>query len=190
MSVIFLFVDWRKKRKRKSKPCQAGNMQGLCNISDMPWIWKHNFFLIRGKNTLWTMYDVGSVPLLFRVLSKPWHKSWYQQMTGSGCSEWKSWVHLTSVYLIVAHSLSICLLLEVCSRHEKIQHLSGASSSIWKPLSLASLILSSYFDLKQGRVQAHENARSESEGALLWTKALPASEPLRSVEHTTLKTTL
>lgn len=128
--------------------------------------------------------------LLHRVLSKPWHKSWYRQMPGSGCSEWKSWEHLTSVYLIAAHSLSIRLLLEVCSRHEKIQHLSGASSSVWKPLSLASRILSSYFDLKQGRGQAHENARSESEGALLWTKALPATEPLRSVEHTTLKTTL
>lgn len=87
MSVIFLFVDWKKKSKRKSKSCQAGNIQGLCNSSDMPWIWKHNFFLIRGKNTLWTMYDVGSIPLLYRVLSKPWHKSWYQQMTGSGCSE-------------------------------------------------------------------------------------------------------
>lgn len=46
------------------------------------------------------------------------------------------------------------------------------------------------FDLKQGRGQAHENVRSESEGALLRTKALPATEPLRSVEHTTLKTTL
>lgn len=88
------------------------------------------------KIPLWQMYDVDSIPLICGVLYTPWHNSQHWQMTGPGCSDWKSWEYLTSVYLVAAHSLSVCLLWEVCSRHEKIKHVSGASLCLLKSSSL------------------------------------------------------
>lgn len=121
------------------------------------------------------MYDVESMPLICRVLYTPWHNSQHWWLTGTGCSDWKFREYLTSVYLIAAHSHSVCLLWEVHSRHEKIKHVSRASHCFLKSSSLfeahsslqAASSVSSYFDLKQRWGQAHENARSESEGSLL-----------------------
>lgn len=62
MSVIFLFVDRKKKEKENQSHAKQEIFRAYVISQTCREFENIIFFLIRGKNTLWTMYDVDSVP--------------------------------------------------------------------------------------------------------------------------------